>query len=93
MTTCMCLIAKISENKYFIEFELVSPLEVENYKLPARIMIANYCPWKYRGIGCRYGSRGDYSGPTTEFNRFRWCYQIADQLIFFHKKNQDSWSQ
>ena len=56
---------KVSENKYFIEFELVSPLEVENYKLPARIMIANYCPWKYRGIGCRYGSRGDYTGPTT----------------------------
>ncbi len=57
---------KISENKYFIEFELVSPLEVENYKLPARIMVANYCPWKYRGIGCRYGSRDDYTGPTTQ---------------------------
>ena len=57
---------KISENKYFVEFELVSPLEVQNYKLPARIMIANYCPWKYRGIGCRYGARGDYDGPTTE---------------------------
>ena len=56
---------KISENKYFVEFELVSPLEVENYTLPARIMIANYCPWKYRGIGCRYGSRGDYTGPKT----------------------------
>ena len=56
---------KISENKYFVEFELVSPLEVENYKLPSRIMVANYCPWKYRGIGCRYGSRDDYSGPTT----------------------------
>ena len=57
---------KISENKYFIEFELVSPLEVENYKLPARIMVANYCAWKYRGIGCRYGSRDDYTGPTTQ---------------------------
>jgi len=56
---------KVSENKYFVEFELVSPLEVENYKLPARIMVANYCPWKYRGIGCRYGSRDDYTGPTT----------------------------
>jgi len=57
---------KVSENKYFVEFELVSPLEVQNYKLPARIMIANYCPWKYRGIGCRYGARGDMDGPTTE---------------------------
>ena len=56
---------KVSENKYFIEFELISPLEVESYKLPSRIMIANYCPWTYRGIGCRYGARPNYTGPTT----------------------------
>jgi lambda family phage minor tail protein L len=56
---------KVSENKYFVEFELISPLEVESYKLPARIMIANYCPWTYRGIGCKYGARPSYTGPTT----------------------------
>jgi len=56
---------KVSENKYYVEFELMSPLEVENYKLPARLMIANYCPWKYRGRGCRYGARGDDRGPAT----------------------------
>ena len=56
---------KVSENKYYVEFELISPLEVENYKLPARLMIANYCPWRYRGIGCRYGQRYDDKGPET----------------------------
>jgi lambda family phage minor tail protein L len=56
---------KVSENKYYIEFELISPLEVENYKLPARLMIANYCPWRYRGIGCRYGQKYDDKGPET----------------------------
>ncbi len=56
---------KVTENKYLIEFELVSPLEMENAKLPARIMIANYCPWHYRGLGCRYGQRGDMDGPVA----------------------------
>ena len=51
---------KITENKYVIEFELVSPLELEDVKVPARVMIAGYCPWKYRGDGCLYGQRSDY---------------------------------
>jgi len=56
---------KVTENKYMIEFELVSPLEMENAKLPARLMIANYCPWHYRGLGCKYGQRGNMLGPVT----------------------------
>tara|TARA_R110000824_G_C15192320_1_gene674892 strand:+ start:207 stop:1706 length:1500 start_codon:yes stop_codon:yes gene_type:complete len=48
---------KTNENKYYLEYELISPLELEDIKIPARIMIANYCPWKYRGIGCLYGQR------------------------------------
>lgn len=56
---------KVNENKVFVEFELVSPLEVENIKLPGRLMIANYCPWVYRGIGCKYGSRSDYKNQNV----------------------------
>ena len=56
---------KVTENKYFIEFELISPLEVENYILPSRTMIANYCPWTYRGVGCRYGKRANMEGPRV----------------------------
>ena len=52
---------KITENKYVIEFELVSPLELEDVKVPARVMIAGYCPWKYRGDGCLYGQRSDHN--------------------------------
>ena len=57
---------KTSENKFYVEFELVTPIEFEDVKIPTRIMIANYCPWKYRGIGCRYGQRPDYN--TQEIN-------------------------
>ena len=48
---------KVSEDKYQVEFELVSPLEMEDIKVPARVMIANFCPWQYTGEGCRYGQR------------------------------------
>ena len=51
---------KTEENKFFVEIELVSPLEYEDAKLPARIMIANFCPWIYRGTGCKYGKRIDF---------------------------------
>lgn len=52
---------KLEENKFLIQYELVSPLEYEEAKLPARIMIANFCPWVYRGRGCKYGKRIDYA--------------------------------
>ena len=57
---------KTTENKLFIEFELVSPLEFENVKLPARIMIANYCPWRYRGTGCKYGQLSDFNNQIID---------------------------
>ena len=51
---------KVNEDKFQVEFELVSPLELEDIKVPARVMIANYCPWQYRGEGCLYGKRSDF---------------------------------
>ena len=52
---------KVQESKYFVEFELVSPLELEDIQIPARTMIADYCTWQYRGEGCLYGQRDDFS--------------------------------
>lgn len=59
---------KTNENKFLVEFELASPLEFEDAKLPTRIMIANYCPWKYRGAGCRYGQRPDFNNPEPSID-------------------------
>jgi lambda family phage minor tail protein L len=50
---------KSSENKIFIEYELISPLDLENLKVPRRQVINNYCFWKYRGESC------GYSGPPV----------------------------
>jgi|13_taG_2_1085334.scaffolds.fasta_scaffold02836_3 lambda family phage minor tail protein L len=46
---------KTSEDKNFIEMELVSVLELEESWVPARIILADYCNWTYRcEIGCGY---------------------------------------
>lgn len=51
---------KVSENKYSIQFELVSILELEQVFLPARQIMSNYCGWIYRSnIGCGWGHK-DY---------------------------------
>ena len=46
---------KSLEGKSFIEFELVSSLELENSPVPARVVLSSSCGWTYRcSIGCRY---------------------------------------
>jgi len=53
---------KVTENKYKIEYSLASILDVENLTLPSRTVLANKCPFQYRGEGClyEYDSRKTY---------------------------------
>jgi lambda family phage minor tail protein L len=48
------ILRKSSENRAVVEFELSSPLELENVTFPKRIVMARYCSFHYRGNGCRY---------------------------------------
>lgn len=45
---------KTAENKVFVEFELTSPLDLENFETTNRRILAKYCYWTYRGCGCNY---------------------------------------
>lgn len=46
---------KNQENRQYIEFELVSSLELEDSPVPARIILSDYCGWTYRcNVGCNY---------------------------------------
>tara|TARA_B100000287_G_scaffold364801_1_gene359192 strand:+ start:1046 stop:2170 length:1125 start_codon:yes stop_codon:yes gene_type:complete len=45
---------KVSESKESMEFELSSVLDMQNFKLPGRRVVATRCPWSYRGEGCCY---------------------------------------
>ena len=51
---------KVSENKGSLQLELSSVLDLENFKLPKRLCLANRCPFLYRGEGCAY----EYSATT-----------------------------
>lgn len=51
---------KTAENKTFVEFELTSPLDLENFEMNSRIIMSRYCSWHYRGNGC------NYMGPPIE---------------------------
>ena len=51
---------KTAENKLFVEFELTSPLDLENFEVNNRIILSRYCNWYYRGNGC------NYKGPPVE---------------------------
>lgn len=55
---------KISENKQVIQLELSSVLDLENFKLPGRLCLANRCPFIYRGEGCAY----EYSAAKNSTN-------------------------
>jgi len=45
---------KTAENKIFIELELTSPLDLENFEVNNRLIMSRYCSWHYRGNGCNY---------------------------------------
>jgi lambda family phage minor tail protein L len=45
---------KTLESAEVIEFELVSPMDVQNAMIPKRRITANICPWAYKGTECGY---------------------------------------
>lgn len=45
---------KVSENKHIVEMEFASRFDVEGVKLPRRQVLANVCPWAFRGTTCGY---------------------------------------
>lgn len=65
---------KTSETKFLVEFELAALLDVQGVKLPRRVIIANVCPWKYRGAECGYAG-----GPVADSNDIRTSDPLKDQ--------------
>lgn len=48
------VLRKKTENKFMLEFELVTPLEHGNIGIPRRQMLTHTCTWRYRCDGCGY---------------------------------------
>jgi lambda family phage minor tail protein L len=45
---------KIIENKHLVQFELITPFDLENTQVASRAIYGRYCYWQYRGMGCNY---------------------------------------
>lgn len=45
---------KTLEDNEILEFELVSPMDVQNAQIPKRRITANACPWLFKGAECGY---------------------------------------
>lgn len=60
---------KSNESKYNIQFELSSIIDLQNLKLPSRVIYASKCPWQYRGEGCCYEYRSRLNGPGSGENQ------------------------
>jgi lambda family phage minor tail protein L len=45
---------KIIENKQIIQFELITPFDLESLETASRGIYGRYCYWQYRGLGCNY---------------------------------------
>ena len=60
---------KSNEDKYSVQFELSSVLDLDNLKLPGRVIFSTKCPWRYRGEGCCYEYLAAHQGPTSGDNQ------------------------
>jgi len=45
---------KIIENKELIQFELITPFDLQSLEIATRAIYGRYCYWQYRGCGCGY---------------------------------------
>lgn len=51
---------KVTENRDFVEFELVSSLDLANLKTPRRLAMQNLCQWEYKSKECGYSGSDEF---------------------------------
>ncbi len=77
---------KTAENKVFIELELTSPLDLENFEVNNRLIMSRYCSWHYRGNGCNYNG---IPVATEEGEKL----DVANPVDWFTNQAQKKWSE
>ena len=77
---------KTAENKVFIELELTSPLDLENFEVNNRLIMSRYCSWHYRGNGCNYKG----IPIATEIGE---SLTVADPIDWFSNQAKKQWSE
>jgi lambda family phage minor tail protein L len=52
---------KVTENRDFVEFELVSSFDMANTKAPRRLVMQNLCQWEYKSKECGYSGSDEFT--------------------------------
>lgn len=68
---------KVSSNKAVVEFELASSMDLGGFQLPARILVATYCPWTYRTY---INGQFDYSDADCPYTGTAY-FDVNDQPV------------
>lgn len=69
---------KSAENKFAVEFELGTAMDVEDVELPKRQILGGICLWRYRGGECGFATetvvakRDGTAFPTPKVNKGIW---------------------
>jgi lambda family phage minor tail protein L len=58
---------KIMENKQIVQFELITPFDMQSLETAGRGIYGRYCYWQYRGLGCNYQGDVICKEDDTEF--------------------------
>lgn len=82
---------KTKEDKYSVEFELSSAIDLEGVMLPRRQVVSNLCTWKYRGEECGYtgGAVADVNDVATTNPSLDDCSKTVTGCKFRFGENGD----
>jgi lambda family phage minor tail protein L len=77
---------KIIENKQLIQFELITPFDLESLESATRAIYGRYCYWQYRGSGCNYQGdlicKDDDSDFSIKPNRYNGQFLKKNETLF-----------
>ena len=85
---------KIAENRVFVEWELVTALELPQAKIPNRLMVASQCVWKYRdATTCGYVSSTFISDiPVADYANKKFAAAVIDGGYGFTLLDKGEWN-
>lgn len=81
---------KLGESSEVVEFELASAMDFQGVVLPRRQVIANYCPWRYRGVECGYTGgpvADEFDIITTDASKDKCSKRLSGCYLRFGRDN------
>lgn len=81
---------KADENNVYVEYELVSALDIAGVQIPKRLIIQNLCLWKYRGAECAYAGTNyydTYGNPVGSLSLDVCGHRLSDCELRFGSTN------